>query len=77
MKYTLRTTKKFEKSVKLCVKRNCPMEELRTVMSILVEKGTLPIEYRPHKLKGKRSNCVWDVISNQTGYLFGNSMTMN
>ena len=60
MKYTLRTTKRFEKSVKLCAKRNCPMEELRTVMSILVEKGTLPIEYHPHKLKGKRSNCMWE-----------------
>ena len=54
MKYTLRTTNKFEKSVKRCIRRNCPMDELRKVMSLLVETGTLPTTYHPHKLQGKK-----------------------
>lgn len=60
MSYILRTTKKFEKSVKRCISRNYPMDELRTVMSILVETGSLPINYRPHKLKGKKGNNTWE-----------------
>ena len=60
MKYTLRTTNKFEKSVKRCIRRNCPMDELRKVMSLLVETGTLPINYHPHKLQGKKGNVTWE-----------------
>lgn len=60
MSYILRTTKKFEKSVKRCISRNYPMEELRTVMSILINTGTLPNNYRPHKLKGKKGNNTWE-----------------
>ena len=36
------------------------MEELRKVMSILVETGVLPENYRPHKLKGKKGNAIWE-----------------
>lgn len=32
MKYILRTTNKFEKSVKRCMRRNYPMDELRKVL---------------------------------------------
>ena len=60
MKYALRTTKKFEKSVKRCIRRNYPMNELRKVMSLLVETGTLPINYRPHKLQEKKGNVTWE-----------------
>ena len=60
MKYTLRTTKKFEKSVKRCIRRNYSMDELRKVMSLLVETGTLPINYHPHKLQGKKGNVTWE-----------------
>ena len=60
MSYTLRTTNKFEKSVKRCIRRNYPIETLRKVMSILVETGTLPVCYRPHKLKGKKGDFIWE-----------------
>ena len=60
MSYTLRTTNKFEKSVKRCICRNYPIETLRKVMSILVETGTLPVCYRPHKLKGKKGDFIWE-----------------
>jgi len=60
MSYKLRTTNRFEKSVKRCIRRNYPMNELRNVMSILVETGTLPSNYYPHKLKGKKGNATWE-----------------
>ena len=60
MSYILRTTKKFEKSVKRCISRNYPMDELRNVMSILINTGTLPNNYRPHKLKGKKGDNTWE-----------------
>ena len=34
-------------------KRGLPMEELRLVISLLMQIGTLPSNYRPHKLTGK------------------------
>lgn len=60
MKYTLRVTNKFEKSVKRCIRRNYPMDELRKVMSLLEETGTLPFNYHPHKLKGIKGNDTWE-----------------
>ena len=53
MRYTLRTTNKFEKSVKRCIRRNYPMDELRKVMSLLIETGTLPYNYHPTTLLKK------------------------
>lgn len=53
--YSLSTTKQFEKDLKRCVKRGLPMEELKTVISMLVEKGELPAKYKPHKLVGNRA----------------------
>lgn len=60
MRYILRTTNKFEKSVLRCIRRNYPLDELRKVMSLLVETGTLPINFHPHKLKGKKGNSIWE-----------------
>lgn len=42
--YKFGTTKRFDKALKLCKKRGCPIEELR----ILVENDSLPSEYKPH-----------------------------
>ena len=53
MGYTVRTTKRFDKSVERMKKRGLPMEDLRTVISLLMQTGTLPAQYRPHKLSGK------------------------
>ena len=52
MTYKVTTSKQFEKEVKLCSKRGYDMESLRAVIKILTEKGVLPKEYKPHKLKG-------------------------
>ncbi|MCD8385987.1 MAG: type II toxin-antitoxin system YafQ family toxin [Bacteroidales bacterium] len=52
MKYTIRTTNRFDKDFKRCMKRGLPLEELEKVFKKLEEKGTLPAEYKPHKLTG-------------------------
>ena len=52
MTYEIATTKRFDKEVKRCIKRGYYMESLRTVIKTLAEKGVLPKEYKPHKLKG-------------------------
>ena len=36
------------------------MDELRKVMSLLVENGALPNNYRPHKLKGIKGSATWE-----------------
>lgn len=53
MSYSLFYSNKYKKSLKKCVKRGLDIEKLRTAIDILCEKGSLPIEYRPHKLSGK------------------------
>lgn len=52
MAYTVRTTKRFDKSVELMKRRGCNMEKLRKVLELLIADGTLPPNYRPHKLRG-------------------------
>ena len=53
MKYKIIATKHFQKDVKLCKKRNLPMEKLKKVIRLLEETGKLPSEYKPHKLSGQ------------------------
>ena len=52
--YKLGTTKRFDKALKLCQKRGYPIEKLQKAISLLVEKGALPSEYKPHILYGNR-----------------------
>lgn len=54
MAYRLRTTKQFEKDVKRCIKRGLSMDKLRRAMELLEQNGSLPDNYRPHLLHGKR-----------------------
>ena len=53
MSYNLLYSNKFKKSLKKCFKRGLDVERLRKIIKILAETGTLPAEYRPHKLSGK------------------------
>ena len=77
MKYILRTTNKFEKSVKRCIRRNYPMDDLRKVMTLLMETGTLPTTYHPHKLQGKKGNITWECHIQPDWLLVWNSMMKN
>ena len=57
--YTIVTTNRFEKEVKLCKKRGYDLSLLQKVMTILAEKGELPAKYRPNKLFGNYADC-WE-----------------
>ena len=46
--YKLGTTKRFDKALKLCRKPGYPIEKLQKAISLLLENGTLPSEYKPH-----------------------------
>ena len=52
MSYSVRTTRRFDRSVEKMKKRGLPMDDLRNVITLLMQTGTLPPEYRPHKLTG-------------------------
>lgn len=59
MKYKVKTTKRFEKDIKRCIKRRYPMEKLKEVIELLENNGTLPPKYRPHKLSGNYEG-IWE-----------------
>ena len=60
MKYTVITSTRFERAVRLCNKRGLPLDELTKVIDLLRENGTLPRKYRPHKLSGFKGNNTWE-----------------
>ena len=53
MKYKIVATKRFEKDVKRCKKRNLPMDKRKKVIRLLEEFGKLHSEYKPQKLSGQ------------------------
>lgn len=59
MKLTIRTTNRFEKSVKKCVKRGLNLQLLRDAVHLLAQEGSLPPKYKAHKLSGRYAS-VWE-----------------
>lgn len=57
--YDVIYTGQFKKSLKRCVRRGLRIEAFAKVLDILQQNGTLPNEYRPHKLQGKYKDC-WE-----------------
>lgn len=57
--YKITTTNRFEKEVKICMKRGYDISLLKNVMELLAESGTLPSKFKPHKLSGNYTNC-WE-----------------
>ena len=52
--YTVKVTNQFKKDWKLCSKRGYPMDLLQEVITLLAQTGTLPAQYKAHKLSGNR-----------------------
>ncbi len=50
MKYTIQLSSRFKKQYKLCMKRGLDDTKLEEVLNILSETGSLPPQYKPHKL---------------------------
>ncbi|MDE6717794.1 MAG: type II toxin-antitoxin system YafQ family toxin [Muribaculaceae bacterium] len=57
--YRIIRSNTFKKSFKRCLKRGLDIKRFEKVIEILSHKGTLPLEYRPHRLSGK-FNHVWE-----------------
>ncbi|MDE5624854.1 MAG: type II toxin-antitoxin system YafQ family toxin [Muribaculaceae bacterium] len=59
MRYSIDTTRHFDKALKKCIKRGLRMEKFKEVVDILSATGSLPREYRPHKLSGEYAG-IWE-----------------
>ncbi|MDE7375350.1 MAG: type II toxin-antitoxin system YafQ family toxin [Muribaculaceae bacterium] len=53
MSYSIDTTRRFDKSLKRCIKRGLDLSKFKECVLILSTEGKLPIQYRPHKLSGQ------------------------
>ncbi len=51
-KYTLDVANQFKKDFRRCMKRGLPIGKIQEAMRLLEATGSLPAEYRPHRLKG-------------------------
>ena len=51
--YKIEYTNSFKRSFKKCLKRGLDSHVFESALRILVEKGSLPQNYKPHKLSGK------------------------
>lgn len=59
MRYSIDYTGKFRKNLNTCQKRGYDMSLFVRVSELLENTGTLPPEYRPHKLSGKYAG-LWE-----------------
>lgn len=59
MKYKIEYSNRFARSLKKCYKRGLHIEALREAISLLETTGSLPIQYKPHKLTGNYADC-WE-----------------
>jgi len=79
--YNVIRTNRFDKDLRLCAKRGLNMQLIFDAISILSKNGSLPQQYRPHKLSGKRKGqwechiepdwlMVWEQNDNELTLLF-------
>ncbi len=59
MSYNVITGKRFDKSLKRCVKRGLDLSKLTAVITLLAKNGKLPPIYRPHRLSSVYAGC-WE-----------------
>ena len=55
MKYQIQRTAQFKKDFKLALKRNCDINKLQYVITVLANGEKLPEAYCDHPLKGEYS----------------------
>lgn len=59
MQYEIKVKGSFKRAYKRCLKRGLEAALLTEVLTILSTTGSLPAQYRPHKLVGKYAN-LWE-----------------
>ena len=57
--YSVDTTKRFDKDLKLCLKRGLDIQLIYDAIVLLRTTGSLPAQYRPHKLSGNMDG-IWE-----------------
>lgn len=57
--YSISYTNQFKRSLKKCVKQGLDLRLFTETLDILQATGTLPVQYRAHKLTGKYVDC-WE-----------------
>ena len=57
--YSVDTTKRFDKDLKLCLKRGLDIQLIYDAIALLRTTGSLPAQYRPHKLSGNMDG-IWE-----------------
>ena len=57
--YSVDTTKRFDKDLKLCLKRGLDIQLIYDAIARLRTTGSLPAQYRPHKLSGNMDG-IWE-----------------
>ena len=57
--YQIEYSNRFNKDLKLCMKRGLNIKLIKDAIDLLAEKGSLPQEYRPHKLVNQKRE-IWE-----------------
>ena len=57
--YSIDYSKRFKKDMKRCQKRGLNLQLILDAIALLRTTGTLPAQYRPHKLSGDK-NGQWE-----------------
>ena len=58
--YELKPTGQFKKDLKLCQRRGCDMQNIRTALTYLQQDGQVPDSYLLHKLEGRNYKGFWE-----------------
>ena len=58
--YSINYTTHFKRAVRRCAKRGLDVNKIAVCVDILRENGSLPKEYRPHKLSGFKGGMTWE-----------------
>ena len=57
--YSIDYTKRFKKDLKRCQKRGLDIQLIYDAIALLRTTGSLPAQYRPHKLSGNMDG-IWE-----------------
>lgn len=57
--YQIDYSNRFNKDLKRCMKRGLDIKLIKGAIDLLADTGTLPIQYRPHKLVNQKRE-IWE-----------------
>ena len=57
--YQIDYSNRFNKDLKRCMKRGLDIKLIKNAIDLLADTGSLPIQYRPHKLVNQKRE-IWE-----------------